>query len=276
MRSMIPLLLLVLVSGTVFAERQPYSRYQPIVDRQMFGDPPDGFDPSKPPSEAVSSREAQKAEQQLSKEQEKLKSSIHFSMINVTPSGETAVGFTDSSDSKNPINYYLKVGEARNGWTVREADAGKGTMTIVKDDVEVSLSLGGNSAKGAGKTSAVGGSNASAAPSAGANSPLGSLRARRTRLQNERQAQTQAMMADFKKMMTEQKAENEKLREEEAARREEEKAAREAEREAQKAQLQDLKDQLTREREERKKAEEEKADSGDQGSEQDSNSSREE
>ena len=33
------------------AERQPLERYQSIIDRQMFGQPPPNFDPSVPPSQ---------------------------------------------------------------------------------------------------------------------------------------------------------------------------------------------------------------------------------
>ena len=112
----------------------------------MFGKTPPGFDPTKPASEAPrSSGPASEAELQA---QAKIKTAIRFSAINVTPEGATAVGFTDSSDAKNPVHYYLKVGESRNGWLVKDADPAKATMTIVKDDVEVTLSIGGNSAGG--------------------------------------------------------------------------------------------------------------------------------
>ena len=134
------------------AERQPYERYQSIVNRQMFGPLPVGFDPTKSPSEVSKSGSA--AEKELTKEQEKVKSAIRFSVINVTPQGETAIGFTDNSDPKAPVHYYLKEGESRGGWTVKEADAKTATMTIAKDGIEVSLSLGGDSAKD-GKTQAV-------------------------------------------------------------------------------------------------------------------------
>ncbi len=146
----IQLTLSVLVLGlSVFAEKQPFERYQSILDRQMFGQTPVGFDPAKSPSEAtrVNQRE-------LTKEQEQLQSSIHFSMINITPDGATAVGFTDNS-VQPPVHYYLKVGESRNGWSVKEADPNKATMTIEKGEISVSLELGANSAKG-GVTSKVG------------------------------------------------------------------------------------------------------------------------
>jgi len=244
----------------VLAERQPYSRYESIVDRQMFGPLPDGFDPSKPPSEAVSSRAAQKTEQELSREQQKLKSSIRFSMINVTPSGETAVGFTDSSEAKSPKNYYLKVGETRDGWTVQEADAAKGTMTIVKDGVEVSLGIGENSAKGGGKTAVAGGDG----PSRRNGSSLSmqgnatSLSARR----NQRRAEESARLDEQRKQLLAQQAAFEKRQQEDAARREEDKAQQEAQREEQRKQLMAIQEELKRTREENlRKAEEAKAES---------------
>ena len=38
-------------AALVAAERQPISRYQSIIDRQMFGALPPDFDPTKMPSE---------------------------------------------------------------------------------------------------------------------------------------------------------------------------------------------------------------------------------
>ena len=121
------------------AERQPVERYQSIIDRQMFGQPPPNFDPTVPPGLV---QKGSSEEKELTREQEAVKSSIHFSAINVTPSGDVAVGFTDNSDSKMPIHYYLKVGEVRNGWKVLEADPVKATMKIAKGDIEVELDLG--------------------------------------------------------------------------------------------------------------------------------------
>ena len=251
---------------SLFAERQPYERYQSIVDRQMFGAPPPGFDPTKPPSE-VSKSEAAAAEAQLSKEQEQIRSAIHFSVINVTPSGDTAVGFTDNGDAKNPVHYYLKVGEQRNGWLVKEADPVKATMTIAKGDVEVSLSIGGNSAKGGGSTAKAGAAGQSPAASTmaatGANRPgklldarqagnggnaLNSLRSRR--LLREQQRQEEAAEREAAK------AEADARRREEEARREEERLQREAEREEQRAQLQQIQEELRKAREERAAAQE--------------------
>ena len=241
-----------------YGEKQPLSRYQSIIERQMFGELPPGFDPSKPPSEVA--RGGGKQEKELTKEQEKLQSSIHFSMINLTPDGSTAVGFTDNSNPKAPVHYYLKVGESRDGWKVEEADAKTATMKVVKGDVEVSLTLGGNSGKGGGQTQArgaqagastgpTGGGQATGSPGAGI---LGTLRSRRA--MRERKAEA-AQAAELQKLREEQAAKDE-AREARAA---EEKAQREAEREEQRKQLQAIKDELRKAREDaakRKGAEE--------------------
>lgn len=225
------------------AEKQPFDRYQSILDRQMFGPLPPGFDPTKLPSEVSKTTSA--TQQQLTQEQEKLQSAIHFSMINLTPEGVTEVGFTDNSDPKIPVNYLLKVGESRNGWTVKEADPVAATMTVVKGEVEVSLTLGGNSAGQAGATSRHGGL-ASASGNAAARSPSGarpgllggSLRARRLQRQ-------QAAEADEAKRKEEAAARDA----ERQAQAEQEKAQREAERAEQRQQLLAIQEELKRVRE---------------------------
>lgn len=216
-RRFLPLSVAFLLSLALFAERQPYSRYQTIVDRQMFGLPPVGFDPTKPPSEV--SRMDSRAEQEVAKEKEKLKSSIHFSVINLTPEGDTAVGFTDKSNPKELHHYYLKVGESRDGWLVKEADAAARTMTIVKGELEVALALGGDSSKGAGTTSDRSDlanvpmplkAEAETAPHSRllGRARMGSLRERR--LAREQRLQTEEKrLADEKKRFDEEKAQRE-------------------------------------------------------------------
>jgi len=251
------LILICALVAVAFAERQPFDRYQSVVDRQMFGPLPPGFDPTKMPSEVS------KAEQkQLTQEQEKLQSAIHFSAINVTPDGATAVGFTDNSDPKAPVHYYLKVGERCNGWEVKEADAATESMTIARDDIEVSLKLGGNSAKDASATMKSG-DHASArdvrkrgeqsVPRLGLLGG-GSLRARRQL--KEKLAQEEKQKAE------EAAAEREAERQAQA---EAEKAQRDAERAEQRQQLQAIQEELKRVREAKSKASE-KAEEGDSGS----------
>lgn len=246
------------------AERQPLDRYQSIIDRQMFGRPPPNFDPSVPPSQV---QRGAGEEKQITREQEAVKSAIHFSAINVTPTGEVAVGFTDNSDSKAPVHYYLKVGEERNGWKVLEADPVKAAMKIAKGDIEVDLDLGANSGKGGGSTSRTG---AMAAGSISANRRVGligglrrpsssggaepqagmSLRERRAQREQARREE----MAKEKELEAKRRAEaDEKEREREAQ--------RQAEREEQRRELQLLKDELKAQREavERARAEREAA-----------------
>lgn len=225
----------MLVPVVATAERQPFGRYQSVVDRQMFGPLPPGFDPTARPSDVRSSAAAGR---ELSQEQEKLKSAIRFSAIDVRPSGEVAVGFSDNSDPKSPRFYFLKVGESRDGWTVKEADAEAATMTIVKDDVEVSLTLGGDSGKGGGTTARAG-----AAPSGERRSALLSSLSLSSR-RKQRQAAAAAEQAKAEAAEAEREAERE-------AQAEQEKQQREAERAEQRQQLLAIQEELRRVREAR-------------------------
>ena len=184
------LLLVCFWGGSLFASTRPFEDYQTIIDRQMFGAPPHGFDPSKMPSDVAKANS--KAEQERSKAEEKIKRAIRFSVLNVTADGEIMVGFTDQRDAKNPLNYYLKVGETRNGWTVKEADRNEATMTIVDSEgIEVTLRLGGdsasdpNSVRNAVANKAATDDNAVARPTT---LRLRSLRGRRAEQERERDA----------------------------------------------------------------------------------------
>ena len=246
---------MVMAVSAAFAEKQPIERYQSIIDRQMFGPLPPGFDPTKSPNEVQ--KLSSKDEKQLTQEQEKLQSSIHFSVINVTPEGTTAVGFTDNSDPKAPRHYYLKVGEERDGWLVKEADPDEARMTIAKDEIEVSLTLGGNSAKDGG-TSRAGGAPSTAATPSGARRPGllggglagGSLRARRLQRQQEEAAAAA-------KQREEQAAKDA----ERQAQAEQERQQREAERAEQRQQLLAIQEELKRVREAKAAAETAKGES---------------
>lgn len=229
-------LLSFFIVGAVFAEKMPFERYQQIIDRQMFGQPPPGFDPTKMASEVT--RESQK---ELSKEQEQIKSSVHFSIINVTPGGKTAVGFTDNSDPKTPVHYYLKVGESSGGWTLKEADALKAWMKIEKNGIEVELTLGENSAKGGGTTSKV--ASASPAPSRRlSNSSATGLKSPRDGLLGRRNHD------GSRQSFAQRKAEREARLLEAEKRAEEAKAKEQAEREEMKASLAEMKEQLAEQR----------------------------
>lgn len=217
------------------AEKQPYERYVSIIDRQMFGTPPAGFDPMKMPSEVSKS-----SQKELTKEQEKLQSAIHFSVINVAADGTAVVGFSDNSDPKMPVHHYLKVGEESGGWKVVSADLASSSMTIVKDGVELTLKLGDNSGKsgknGAGAPAAVPAVASAHGEGTRRSGLLGSLRSRRFQREKIREEQIAA----------EKKAQ------------EEERARREQEREEQRMQLAAIQEELARQREEKAKAAENK------------------
>ena len=254
MRSVVFIAVAFAVSA-VLAEKQPVERYQSIIDRQMFGPLPPGFDPTKSPNDVQKS--SSKDEKQLTQEQEKLQSSIHFSVINVASDGQPEVGFTDNSDPKAPKHYFLKVGESRDGWTVKDASAEDATMTIAKGEIEVSLSLGGNSAKDGG-TSKAGGAAVPAANGGARRSGLlggglvgGSLRARRL----QRQQEAQAAAAKQQEEQSAREAERQ-------AQAEQEKQQREAERAEQRQQLLAIQEELKRVREQ-KAAEAKGEDNGD-------------
>ena len=234
------------------AERQPIDRYQSIIDRQMFGQPPPNFDPTKPPSQV---QKGAGDETMLTDEQKAIKSAIHFSAINVTPAGDVAVGFTDNSDSKMPVHYYLQVGETRNGWKVLEAEPVKATMKV---------------AKGGGSTARAG---VNAAPAfATANRRAGLLGGMRRSSADGEQPRPGMMGASLRerRALREQARQEELAKEKEleakrqaeAAEKEKEREAqRQAEKEEQRRELQLLKDELRAQREavERARAEREAA-----------------
>ena len=251
------LLLCVIFVLSALAERQPYERYQTIVDRQMFGPPPADFDPTKMPSEVAKTKA--KADQELTKEQEQVKKAIKFSVLNVTPAGETVVGFSDNGDPKNPLHYYLKVGESQNGWTVKEADREAATMTIVNQEgIEVTLKLGGDSASNAAAVTRAG---AAASNEAGRGSALfGGLRSlrERRRMQQEQAIADQARREAADKAREQQEAEERKQREAEQA---EERKQHEAERAEQREQLLRIQEELRKVREQREAQKSETAES---------------
>ena len=232
-----------LLPASLFAERQPYERYTSIVDRQMFGPLPANFDPTKSPAD-VSKNANDKSEKELTQEQEKVKSAIRFSVINVTPEGDTAIGFTDNSNAKNPVHYYLKVGESRNGWLVKEADAKTATMTIEKEGVEVTLSLGGDSASGDGKTEKNTPATLAAVPAAHRSSILSAATTlgSRRRLRREREEAEERMNEEARKKLADERAKLE-------AEREQREAEHQKEREETRAALQQLQEELRKTRE---------------------------
>lgn len=218
--------------------KQPFERYQSILDRQMFGLPPDGFDPNKSPNDpSIRAAKPGKEEKELAAEQQKLKSAIHFSVINLMPDGTTAVGFSDNSNPKEPKHYYLRVGESRDGWLVKEANAKTASMVIVKNDLEVALTIGDNSAKGGGKTTNV--SAEKTRPPMLSNSLMSRRRMRRQREEDFRKQQEAIDAAKE----AERAAKAQKDREEAAA-----------ERAAQHEELMNLREEIRRQLDDKRKA----------------------
>ncbi len=112
-----------------------FEAYRPILNRMPFGALPANFN-AVPTDPAVAQNEAQ-----VKAEQQKLAKQVNMSAVNVTPEGETAIGFTDLSE-KPPVNYYLLVGAEGGGWKVVDADYDEETATIEKDGIRITLKLG--------------------------------------------------------------------------------------------------------------------------------------
>lgn len=132
--------ILSLVSGGVSATQQssfappPFSHYEPILERMPFGELPQNFGVTVDPN-----AEKEAAHQKM--EQEKLARKINMSAVNITPQGETAIGFTDLSQ-KPPVSYYLVVGDESGGWKVNSANYTEETAEIEKDGVTIELKMG--------------------------------------------------------------------------------------------------------------------------------------
>ena len=242
------------------AEPIAFARYQTIIDRQPFGQPPPGFNPQQMASE-VTKGGAAAAAAELTAEQQEFQKVVGFSVLNL--SGDdcwVGISVPSAGDPKVPNHYYLKVGDTRDGWFVKSADPIRKTAVVVKDETEIELTLGtpfngGAGAKGASaKTARATGPSAPSARSGlltrraaggGAAAAPTSFAGRRAR----REAEEAARAAEVAAREAERAA-----REEEAkAREEEERAAREAERAEQRQQLMDIREELRKAREEKEK-----------------------
>ena len=112
-----------------------FDTYQPIIDRMPFGALPANFG-----QEPVNIAPDQ-SEMLAQAEQQKLAAQVNVSAVNITPAGQTAVGFTDLA-AKPPVNYFLRVGASADGWTVVSADFDKETVSLLKDGITIPLKLG--------------------------------------------------------------------------------------------------------------------------------------
>jgi flagellar biosynthesis GTPase FlhF len=135
--------LFVAFAVLVLEAAQPYERYQTIVERKPFGPEPVNFNPEAAPGSAANAMgdAGEMTQAQRTVEEQQLASSVRVSMINVTPSGAIAVGFTDSSVSPAE-NYYLIVGRSQNGWTLKSADPSTESVTLEKGGIDVTVKLG--------------------------------------------------------------------------------------------------------------------------------------
>lgn len=252
-------------SGT--AEDPGFERYKTIMDRMPFGREPSGFNPDAPPGTAPAGggrggAGAAEEEAARTEEERRLLSAVRVSAINVTPSGRIAVGFTDSS-VQPAVNYYLKVGESRDGWLVRDADADELKATLVKGEVEVELGLGQGQDGGKAGKSAGGGAPplppagrrllsqrplASSRPqpaSADVGNALARLKDRRAQRAREAEAEKARRAAAeeaAKQAAAEKEAEEARVREQAAAEREQARMA-----------LQQIQEELRKQRDERER-----------------------
>ena len=271
--------------GASEQENPDFARYRTIIDRMPFGEPPPGFDPTQAPGSAAAAATAADAaqggmtEEQRTEEEQRLASSVRVSVLNVTPSGRTMVGFTDSS-AKPPEHYYLPVGGERDGWAVKAADPATEKVTLAKGEVEVTLKLGEGSTgdgkgdkrratgqgapqpirrggmmgarlAGGGPVTPMGASGANGESST-AGGALARLREGRMRRMQEERAEAARRAA----AANEERAENERREAEAKAAAAEAAAEREqlrADREQQRAALLQIQEELRRQREEKEK-----------------------
>ncbi len=236
-----------------------FERYQSIIDRMPFGEPPPGLDVTLPPGSAAARQASQALEgemtpEQRTQEEQKLAASVRVSVLNLTPAGRTMVGFTDTS-AQPPEHFYLPVGGSKNDWEVKAADPATEQVTLVHAGIEVTVKLGeGNPGGDNGKAGARPrgslmranrlarapmAASAPAAPGSHGGGAMARLRARRMQQQQEEAQRRRAAAEETRK-------------EEERRAAEAEQAA--AEREQQRNALLQIQEELRRAREEKEKA----------------------
>lgn len=267
------LTLLAVVLPVLCIASQPFERYQTIIDRKPFGPEPVNFNPEAAPgSPEANAAGAEMTEEQRTVEEQQLAAKVRVSMINVTPAGAVAIGFTDTS--VNPAeNYYLIVGGSQNGWTVKNADPSTESVTLEKGGIEVTVKLGetsgGGNVRGGKKsnvhrpmilpaiTKDIAAPEMESSQGVAVESPrLGGLA--RLRMKRAKMNEAARIAAEKKKQAEVAAAverEEREAREAEEKRAREEREAREAEERAQQREaLRQIQEQLKREREAREAA----------------------
>ncbi len=214
--------------------------YQAIIDRKPFGEEPENFDPTIPPQQAKEMRRQESA-QMRSQDEQRVAAAVRVSVLNVTPRGDTFVGFTDSS-AQPPVNYFMKVGETNMGWVVVSADPASQVVVLSKDGVDVSLPLGEGTAGGAqdakggrrmrNRSAGLGQTpmllNNIAQGEASQNGGRGSYRDRLRARQLKQLAASEAEKAELKKQRAKEEEEKKRVAEERAAMRDQLQAIQES------------------------------------------------
>ncbi len=246
-------LCVVALALSLWAEKQPLSRYQTIIDRHPFGRPPVGFNPQKMASEVAKS--ATPEETAVAEQQAQLQKAVGFSVLNHEPNGEIMVGFVDRTDAKTPRHYYLAVGDEQDGWYVKDCDVKSETLTLVKDEIEVTLTLGSDSGSAAQANKANVKSDKMARPMLMSNSAAPAA----PRSFSSRRARREAEEAKAKAEAEAKEREAKRLADEKAIREAQEREQRELERAEQRQQLLAIQEELRRAREEKARQEQEEA-----------------
>ena len=133
------------------APDEGFTPYQTILERMPFGPLPPNFNPDAPPGSASAAGGADgvAGEVMQTEEEQQIVASVRVSVLNKTPAGAVAVGFTDSS-VQPPKHYYLKIGEKSDIWEVKDADPAEQTVVLVKNGVEATLKVGEGTPDGKG------------------------------------------------------------------------------------------------------------------------------
>ena len=133
------------------APDEGFTPYQTILERMPFGPLPPNFNPDAPPGSASAAGGADGGvgEAVQTEEEQQIVASVRVSVLNKTPAGAVAVGFTDSS-VQPPKHYYLKVGEKSDIWEVKDADPAEQMVVLVKNGVEATLKVGEGAPDGKG------------------------------------------------------------------------------------------------------------------------------
>lgn len=133
------------------APDEGFTPYQTILERMPFGPLPPNFNPDAPPGSASAAGGADGGAGEVvqTEEEQQIVASVRVSVLNMTPAGAVAVGFTDSS-VQPPKHYYLKVGDKSDIWEVKDADPAEQTVVLVKNGVEATLKVGEGAPDGKG------------------------------------------------------------------------------------------------------------------------------